>query len=200
MSLIWICTVYSDLPLPILRTFMVVMFFLSFLWEIFNNFLMFSNKSFQMCKVTWTKKDDLLSCSCLSFLRCIILFSSHMIKPSDEVMVLFILRKIILQTHMHSQPVRLDVWFSVGPFVYFHTSCVQTPKALVRLHKCTSLPKPSLVAYVISTIISWAGSIIKNRTVSLAVSAVSLDSLSWIHVYVTNTYPTISIFHNSPSC
>ena len=29
---------------------------------------------------------------------------------------------------------------------------------LVRLHGCTGLPEPSLVAYVISTIISWTGS------------------------------------------
>ena len=43
------------------------------------------------------------------------------------------LRKLILQTHMSSHPLRQDVWFLVGPFVYFHTSCVQTAKALARL-------------------------------------------------------------------
>ena len=73
-------------------------------------------------------------------------------------MVLFVFRKLILQSCMRSHPVRLDVWFLVGPFVYFHTSCVWTAKALVRLAGCTGLPEPSLVAYVISTIISWAGS------------------------------------------
>ena len=31
--------------------------------------------------------------------------------------------KIILQTGMRSHPVELDVWFLVGPFVYFHTLC-----------------------------------------------------------------------------
>ena len=31
---------------------------------------------------------------------------------------------------MRSHPVGLDVWFCVGPFVYFHTSCVRTAKAL----------------------------------------------------------------------
>ena len=41
--------------------------------------------------------------------------------------------------------------------VYFHFSCLRTAKALVRLHGCTGSPD-SLVAYVISTIISWAGS------------------------------------------
>ena len=65
-------------------------------------------------------------------------------EPAREIMARFVLRKLILQTHMRSHPVGLDVWFFVGPFVYFHTSCVRTAKALV--------------AYVISTIISWAGS------------------------------------------
>ena len=70
---------------------------------------------------------------------------------------LFDLRKLILQTGMRSYPVGLDVWFLVGPFVYFHTTCVRTVKALARLHECAGSPEPSLVAYVISTIISWAG-------------------------------------------
>ena len=73
-------------------------------------------------------------------------------------MVLFVLFKLILRTRMHSHPVGLDVWFLVAPFVYFHTSCVWTAKALARLRGCAGSPEPSLVAYVISTIISWAGS------------------------------------------
>ena len=80
-------------------------------------------------------------------------------EPCHEVMVLFVLSKILLQTRMRSHPVRLDVWFLIGPFVYFHTSCVQTAKALARLHGCTGLPDPSLVAYVINTKVSCAGSI-----------------------------------------
>ena len=79
-------------------------------------------------------------------------------EPSYEIMVLFVLHKLILQTHMCSYPVGLDVWFLVGPFVYFQTSCMRTAKALSRLRRCADLPKPSLVVYVISTIISWAGS------------------------------------------
>ena len=63
-----------------------------------------------------------------------------------------------LISHMHSHPMGLDVWFLVGPFFYFPTSCVQTPKALARLSRCTGSPEPSLVAYVKNTIISWAGS------------------------------------------
>ena len=44
----------------------------------------------------------------------------------------------------------------VKPFVYFHTSWVRTAKAVARLCQCTGSPEPSLVTYVISTIISWA--------------------------------------------
>ena len=73
-------------------------------------------------------------------------------------MVLFVFCKLILQTRMRSQPMGLDVWCLVGPFVYFKTLCVRTAKALARLHRCAGLPEPLLVAYVISTIISWAGS------------------------------------------
>ena len=59
---------------------------------------------------------------------------------------------------MGSHPVGLDVWFLVGPFVYSHTLCVQTAKAVARLHGCAGSPEPSLVACMISTIISCAGS------------------------------------------
>ena len=51
-------------------------------------------------------------------------------------MALFFLRYLI-QTRMRSHPVVLGVWFLVGFFVYFHAL---------------------LIAFVISTIISWAGS------------------------------------------
>ena len=57
-------------------------------------------------------------------------------KPAHEIMVLSVLRKYILQTRMHSHPVGLNVWFSVGPFVYSHTSCVRTANALARLRGC----------------------------------------------------------------
>ena len=65
----------------------------------------------------------------------------------------------ILQTRMRTHPVGLDIWFLVRPFVYFHTSCVQTAKALARISLRAGSHEPSLVIYVISTIISWAGSI-----------------------------------------
>ena len=79
-------------------------------------------------------------------------------EPAHEIMALFVLSKLILQTRMRGHPVGLDVWFLVGPFVYIHTSCVRTAKALVRLCRCAGSPEPSLVTCVISTIISWAGS------------------------------------------
>ena len=79
-------------------------------------------------------------------------------EPSHEIMVLFVLCKLILQTLMCSHPVGLEVWFLVGPFVYYHNSCVRTAKALARLSGYASSPEPLLVAYVVSTIISWAGS------------------------------------------
>ena len=75
-------------------------------------------------------------------------------EQSHEIMVLFVLR--ILQMRMRSHPVGLDVWFLVGPFVYFHTLSVWTAKPLVRLRWCAGSPKPSLVAYVIiHNFMSW---------------------------------------------
>ena len=79
-------------------------------------------------------------------------------EPALEIMALFALRKLFLQSRMRSHPTGLDIWFLVGPFVYFHTLCVRTAKALARLRECAGSPEPSLVAFVISTIISWAGS------------------------------------------
>ena len=77
-------------------------------------------------------------------------------EPPHTIMALFVLRKLILQTRMPSYPVGLDVWLLVWHFVYFHTSCVRTAKGLARLRGCAGSPELSLVAYVISTIISWA--------------------------------------------
>ena len=94
----------------------------------------------------------------ITFSLCMSRLCKLVVEPSHEIMALFVLRKDILQTRMRSHPVGLDVLFVVRPFVYFHTSCMRTVKALVRLLGCASSPKPSLVAYVISIIISWAGS------------------------------------------
>ena len=88
-------------------------------------------------------------------------------EPTHEIMALFILRELILQTSMRSHPVGLDVWFLVGPFLHFHTLCVQIAKALARLREWAGSPEPSLVAYVVSTIISWAGSFYFQESVYL---------------------------------
>ena len=72
----------------------------------------------------------------------------------------------VLQNH---KPHRHEIWYfstSVNSFfkracgtrcliiIYFHTSCVRTAKALARLCGCAGSPELSLVAYVMSTIIS----------------------------------------------
>ena len=74
----------------------------------------------------------------------------------DEIMVLFVLH--IIRTRIRSHAVRLYVWFLIGPFIYFHTSCVRTAKALARLCRCAGSLEPSIVACVISSTSSWAGS------------------------------------------
>ena len=63
-----------------------------------------------------------------------------------EIMALFVLCKVFLQTRMRSHQVRLDVWFLVRPFVSFHRSCVRAAKALASLRRCAGLPEPSLIA------------------------------------------------------
>ena len=40
------------------------------------------------------------------------------------------------QSREKCYPIELDVWCFVKPFVYFHTSCVRTAKALARLRGC----------------------------------------------------------------
>ena len=74
-------------------------------------------------------------------------------EPTHEIMALFVLRKLILQTRMRCHPVWLDVWFLVGPFVYCANSEGSGETSRMR-----RLPEPSLFAYAITTIISWAGS------------------------------------------
>ena len=104
---------------------------------------------------TWRKNrspwDEMLSETSEHFLR-------RPYEPSHEIMALFALYKLIFETRLRSHPVGHDVWFLVRPFVYFQISCVRTAKVLARLRGYAGSPGPSLVAYVISTIISWAGS------------------------------------------
>ena len=116
-----------------------------------QSFCWFCHEAAQMTsrKVIWSTFNNICpdsSCEKESF------------EPSHESMVCFVLRKLILQTHTRRHPEGLDAWFWVGPFVYFHTWCVRTAKALARLCGFAGSPEPSLVAYVISTMIPWAGS------------------------------------------
>ena len=67
-------------------------------------------------------------------------------EPSHEITVLFVCRKLILQTCMS------DFW--LDPSSTSMLICVRTAKALARLHGCAGSPEPSLVAYVTITIIS----------------------------------------------
>ena len=69
------------------------------------------------------------------------------------LLILYFKKNVLLNIEFSdkSHPVGLDVWFLVRPFICFHTLCVRTVKALVRLRRW----EPLLVAYVISTIISW---------------------------------------------
>ena len=101
-------------------------------------------------------------------------FLQYLFEPTHEILALFVHRKFILQIRMRSHPVGLDVWFLVWPFVYFHSSCVRTAKALARLRGCAGSPEPSLVAYAISTKISWASSF--NVVIKWASSRENLSS------------------------
>ena len=107
-------------------------------------------------------------------------------EPAHEIIVLFILRKLILQMCMSSNPVGLDVWCLVSPFVCFHTLCVWTAKALVRLCAYAGWPEPSLVAYVISIIIWWAG-LYKKSIDKFSTELGLTEKSSIIHFFGLNT-------------
>ena len=70
------------------------------------------------------------SCQHLAKVCCSFDSSFLTTEPAHEIMVVFVLRKLILQTRMRSHSVGLDVWFLVGPFVYFDTLCVRTANRL----------------------------------------------------------------------
>ena len=73
----------------------------------------------QVCFVYWTF--FILTKSATNYVQKII--DRTIIEPAHEIMAVFVLRKLSLQTCMRSHPVGLDVWFLVGPFIYFHTLC-----------------------------------------------------------------------------
>ena len=79
-------------------------------------------------------------------------------EPTHEVMALFVLRKLILQTCRRSHPVGLDVWYLVRPFVYFHTFMCANGEGSGETARMCSLAWAFAFAYAISTMISWTGS------------------------------------------
>ena len=84
----------------------------------------------------------------------------------------------------------VNVWCLVKPLVYFQTLCVWTAKALARLSGCAGSPEPSLVAYVISTIISWPGSNILFRSVTNLEEAISShQTLLTVTVMLSSHFP-----------
>ena len=109
----------------------------------------------------WLVEKGMLDCGCEGEAETVKQIKS-LFEPAHEIMALFVLCNLILQSRMHSHPLGLDVCFLVRPFGYFHTSCVRTAMALARLCGCAGSPETSLVAYVISTKISCAGSLDDN--------------------------------------
>ena len=110
-------------------------------------------------------------------------------------MVLFVLHKLILQKCMPSHPMGLEVCFLVELFIYFHMSCVWTAKALARLRGWADSPEPSLVAYVISTIISWAGSFVFQDTVA---ALQALAKFAYGYRKIPKNWDTQKIYYNHP--
>ena len=108
-------------------------------------------------------------------MACLPVWAEKLFESCHEIMVLFVLRKLILQTCMpsHPWPMGLDVWYSVWSFVYIHTSCVRKTNALARLRGCAGSPEPSLVAYVISTMTSCAGTF-KSQQLNLLVNRIDI--------------------------
>ena len=56
-------------------------------------------------------------------------------EPAHEIMALFVLRKLILQTRMNSHPMGLDFWFLVGLFVYFMCVKSECSGKTARMHR-----------------------------------------------------------------
>ena len=69
---------------------------------------------------------------------------------------------------MSSPPVGLQKCFFAWSFLQVSTKCLQTATALARLRLCAGSPEPLLVACVISTLFSCAGSILQNSTMIIS--------------------------------
>ena len=75
-------------------------------------------------------------------------------EPTREIMTLFVPRKFTLQILMRSRPMGIHVYFLSDPL---STSILYVCEQR-KLWRCAVSPEPSLAVYVITTIITWAGS------------------------------------------
>ena len=81
-------------------------------------------------------------------------------EPCHEIMVLFVLHKLILQMHLWSSSGARRLIFGQTLRLLPYITCANSKGSGETVCGCAGSPEPSLVAYVISTctIISWAGS------------------------------------------
>ena len=105
------------------------------------------------------------------------------IEPAYEIIVLFVLRKLIRQTRMSSHLVGLDVWCFVGTLVYVSTSCVRTAKALALLFTEYDVARNSHVLH-------WNVSI--SRATSYSVNSQATVSMIPVLFIVVETWPALS--------
>ena len=156
----------------------------------------FEKKTFQNIKLYYADAWKGIGIIFLNTLQCLIFVrpaqGTYFLVPQKIIIWaiswdngLFVIRKVILQTRMRSHPVVLDVWCLIEPFVYFHTTCMRTAKALARLRGCAGSPECSLVAYVISTIISYAGSFLFCLSVKhLSAKVIQICTLKYTKIWV----------------
>ena len=81
-------------------------------------------------------------------------FNKSSMLMSHLMRLWYFLSSINLFFNRACHPMGIDVRFLVGPFIYFHTLCVPTAKAPVRLRGCAGSPEATLLAYVISISVS----------------------------------------------
>ena len=83
---------------------------------------------------------------------------------------------------MRSNLMWLEVWFLVGPFVKFMCANSEGSSGTARMRRIRAVsPEPTLVAYVIRTKISWAGS---NRIETLLSFLLKRHATTWSR-YIT---------------
>ena len=107
------------------------------------------------------------------------------LEPAQEIMALFVLRTHSLNAHAQPSSGARCLIFG-RTFRLLHTSCVRTAKALARLRGCAESPEPSLVAYLISTIISSSCTMPMRSCVNV---------LEFCAFHVTYMYSKLKVSH-----